>query len=103
MKTAKLERTMKHKLAGLGLELRPNSPADRGLVRVARLGTRVVNSGRRALLAAEKTIGDSVEAARARIHEASRPPCAADPVTQARPRRKAAAGTRKRTLRPRAV
>lgn len=100
MKTAKLERTMKRKLAGLGLEIRPDSPAARGLVGAARFGTRVVNTGRRALLAAEKTIGDSVESARAKIHEASRPQFADPPVHQARRRRKAAAGTRKRTLRP---
>lgn len=103
MKTAKFERTLKRQLAGLGLEIRPDSPAARGLSRTARLGTRVVNSGRRALLAAERTIGDSVEAARAKIHEASRPNGPDAPAAQSGVRRKAAAGTRKRTLRPRSV
>ena len=42
MKTAKLERTFKRQLASLGLEIRPDSPAARGLSRTARLGTRDV-------------------------------------------------------------
>jgi len=85
MNTAKLEQKMKQNLAGVGLEVRPDSPADRGITRVARVGARVVTSGNRVLKTAGNTLREAAESARATIHQATRPPAGKAP----RPRHRA--------------
>jgi hypothetical protein len=79
MNTAKLEQTMKQKLAGVGLDVRPDSPADRGISKVARASARVVTSSRHAFRKAETVIREAAESARETIHEATRPPAGAAP------------------------
>ena len=95
MNTAKLEQKLKRNLAGVGLEIRPDSAAARGLSRLARVGASVVTSGNRVLRTAEGSVRAAAEAAREKIHEATRP--RAGQVA----RRRSRTTTRKRALHPR--
>jgi len=74
MKTAKLESKMKKKLAGIGIEIAPDSPAARRLTDVAKIGAEVVNTSNQALRAKQKAIRNATESPRATIHEATKPP-----------------------------
>lgn len=74
MKTEKLESKIKKKLAGVGIEITPDSPAARKMTEVAKIGAEVVNSGNKALRVAHKAILDVAESARETIHEATKPP-----------------------------
>jgi 2-methylisocitrate lyase-like PEP mutase family enzyme len=74
MKTAKLESEMKKKLAGVGIEITPDSPAARRMTEVAKIGADVVNTGNKALRAAHKAIRNAAESARETIHDATKPP-----------------------------
>jgi len=74
MKTAKLESKMKKKLANVGIEITPDSPAARRLTDVAKIGAEVVNTSNRALRVTQKAIRNAAESARETIHEATKPP-----------------------------
>ena len=74
MKTTKLESKMKKKLAGIGIEITPDSPAARRLTDVAKIGAEVVNTSNDALRATQKAFRRAAESARETIHEATKPP-----------------------------
>ncbi|MFA5263355.1 MAG: hypothetical protein WC378_05975 [Opitutaceae bacterium] len=76
MKTAKLESKMKNRLADIGIEITPNSPAARRMTDVATIGAKVVNTSNKALQVAQKVIRNATESARETIHEATKPSAA---------------------------
>lgn len=64
---------MKDKLSGMGIEIKPGSPASRTLKQIAQVSADVANSSEEALRVAKSTIEQAAEAARSAIHEATAP------------------------------
>jgi hypothetical protein len=73
MKAENLKKKMAKKLAGLGVEITPDSAADRGVTQVAGLSATVVNGARRTLRNLRREAGKATESARAAVHEATKP------------------------------
>jgi hypothetical protein len=73
MKSQTLKRSMVSKLAELGVTLTPDGPVDRGVTQVAEVGARVVNESRRTVRTVRKDMEAAAEAARAAVHEATKP------------------------------
>jgi hypothetical protein len=74
MKRSKIEREIKQKLSGAGIEIRPGSAAARGVSETAKVGAAVVNSGDRAVRATRSAVAQAVESVREAVHEATKPP-----------------------------
>ncbi|MCX6950999.1 MAG: hypothetical protein NTV51_02255 [Verrucomicrobia bacterium] len=73
MKTRVLKKKLVDKLANIGLEIRPASPVDKGVSRVASLGAKVVNGTQRAVRDVRREAEKVAESARATVHEATKP------------------------------
>jgi hypothetical protein len=74
MKRTKLERSIKNKLADVGIEITPGSPAAKGVSKTAEVGAVVVNSSSHAYRVTRTAVAQAVESVREVVHDATRPP-----------------------------
>ncbi len=88
MKAPKLERRIKDKLAGIGIDIKPRTAASRTLKEIARVSADVANSSEEALRLTRTKIEEFTEAVRSSVHAATAP------RTDSTPRKPASAKAR---------
>jgi len=73
MKSNTLKRKIASKLSELGVTLTPDGAADRKVSQFADIGAAVVNKSQRTIRTVQKEIDGVTEAARAAVHDATKP------------------------------